>query len=95
MKNNRNLHMKGRSPHTSGQKIPLAMKLLFFYLFCSAGILPAAGSYAQSAQITLEAEEATVAEVLKQIEENSDFNFFYNNAHVDLERKRFHFCKKQ
>ncbi len=86
MKNNRNLHMKGRSPHTSGQKIPLAMKLLFFYLFCSAGILPAAGSYAQSAQITLEAEEATVAEVLKQIEENSDFNFFYNNAHVDLER---------
>lgn len=63
------------------------MKLFIFYLFCSIGLLRAADSYAQNATITLHVHEVTVADVLKQIEDISDFDFFYNNRHVDLKRQ--------
>ena len=89
MKNKRNFQNLeiGRSLCTFTKKIPLAMRLFIFYLFCSIGMLQAAGSYAQNARLSLNVEEETVANILHQIEEASDFDFFYNNSHVDLDRR--------
>lgn len=70
------------------KKIPLGMKLFLLTLLCSIGMLQAAGSYAQNARISLHVEEETVADVLVQIEEQSDFDFFYNNTHVRFEPSR-------
>lgn len=89
MKNNRNFQKTeiGRSLWTFIKNIPLVMKLFIFYLFCSIGILQAAETYAQNTRLSLDVEEETVANVLKQIEDASDFDFFYNNSHVDLKRR--------
>ncbi len=89
MKNNRNFQSMEikRSLWTFTKKIPLVMKLFIFYVFCSIGILQAAETYAQNARLSLDVEEETVADVLKQIEDASDFDFFYNNSHVDLNRR--------
>lgn len=89
MKNNRNSQTMeiGRSLYAFTKKIPLTMKLFIFYLFCSIGMLQAIESYAQNARLSLKVEEETVADVLRQIEEASDFDFFYNNSHVDLNRR--------
>ena len=89
MKNKRNFQNVeiGRSLFSFTPKTPLVMKLFIFYLFCSIGILQAAESYAQNARLSLNVEEETVANVLRQIEDASDFDFFYNNTHVDLNRR--------
>ena len=89
MKNKRNFQNLeiGRSLYTFTKKIPLVMRVFIFYLFCSIGMLQAAGSYAQNARLSLNVEEETVANILHQIEEASDFDFFYNNSHVDLDRR--------
>lgn len=47
----------------------------------------AADSYAQKATVSLEMRNQTVKEVLDEIEEQSDFSFFFNIKHVDLQRK--------
>lgn len=89
MKNNRNFQNMEirRSLWTFTKKIPLVMKLFIFYLFCSIGMLQAVETYAQNARLSLNVEEETVANVLRQIEDASDFDFFYNNSHVDLNRR--------
>lgn len=89
MKNNRNFQNMeiGRSLWTFTKKIPLVMKLFIFYLFCSISMLQAVESYAQNARLSLNVEEETVANILQQIENASDFDFFYNNSHVDLDRR--------
>lgn len=87
MKNNRNFQNMeiGRSLWTFTKKNPLVMKLFIFYLFCSISMLQAVESYAQNARLSLNVEEETVANILQQIENASDFDFFYNNSHVDLD----------
>lgn len=62
------------------------MRLFILCIFCSIGLMRASGTYAQNARISLNAEAETVANVLKQIEEASDFSFFYNNTLLDLNR---------
>ncbi|OCW93408.1 SusC/RagA family protein [Macellibacteroides sp. HH-ZS] len=63
------------------------MKLSVFFLLCSIGLAQAADSYAQKATVNLEMRNQTVKEVLDEIEEQSDFSFFFNIKHVDLNRK--------
>lgn len=63
------------------------MKLSVFLLICSIGLVQATGSYAQKATVNLEMRNQTVKEVLDEIEEQSDFSFFFNIKHVDLDRK--------
>lgn len=89
MKNNRNFQKLGigRSLYAFTKKIPLVMKMFIFCLFCSIGMLQAVESYAQNARLSLNVEEETVANILQQIENASDFDFFYNNSHVDLGRR--------
>lgn len=63
------------------------MKLSVFLLVCSIGLAQAADSYAQKATVSLEMRNQTVKDVLDEIEEQSDFSFFFNIKHVDLQRK--------
>ncbi|MEG1543928.1 MAG: carboxypeptidase-like regulatory domain-containing protein [Tannerellaceae bacterium] len=63
------------------------MKLSVFLLVCSIGLAQATGSYAQKATVNLEMRNQTVKEVLDEIEEQSDFSFFFNIKHVDLDRR--------
>lgn len=89
MKNNCNFQKLeiGRPLWTFAKKIPLVMKLFILCLFCSIGMVQAVESYAQNARISLKVEEETVADVLKEIEETSEFDFFYNNTQIDLNRR--------
>lgn len=68
-------------------KIPRVMKLSVFLLVCSIGLAQATGSYAQKATVNLEMRNQTVKEVLDEIEQQSDFSFFFNIKHVNLDRK--------
>ncbi len=63
------------------------MKLSAFLLLCSIGLAQATGSYAQKATVSLDMRNQTVKEVLDEIEEQSDFSFFFNIKHVNLHRK--------
>ncbi|MFT0673113.1 TonB-dependent receptor [Bacteroides hominis] len=69
------------------KKFPLTMKLLFVFSFCFVGLLCASDSYAQRTIINVEAKNQTVKEVLSQIESQSEFSFFYNDSHVDINRR--------
>lgn len=63
------------------------MKLYIFLLLCSIGMVHATDSYAQKATVNLEIQNKTVKEVLDEIEAQSEFSFFFNMRHVDLQRK--------
>ena len=68
-------------------KIPRVMKLYIFLLFCSIGLAQAASSYAQNATVSLKIQNQTVQTVLDEIENQSEFSFFFNTKHVDLNRR--------
>lgn len=63
------------------------MRLLILFLVCSIGLTYAADSYAQKALISIDVRNQRVEDILKEIEEQSDFDFFFNNKHVDLNRR--------
>jgi TonB-linked SusC/RagA family outer membrane protein len=73
------------------ERLPLKLlnktKLTCLALSLSIGLTYASSSYAQSATISLNITNQTVADVLETIEKQSDFNFFYNGELVDVERK--------
>ena len=64
----------------------MTMKLLAALAVSPIGMLAASESYAQTCEINISASKMTVGEVLEQIKQQSDFEFFYNNAHVNLNR---------
>ena len=63
------------------------MKLTCLLLCLSIGMALASQSYAQTTKISVLGTERTVAEVLEEIEQQTDFQFFYNNKIVDVNRK--------
>lgn len=75
-----------RKTYIAWEKIPLTMKLFLFCFLCSFGLIHAADSYAQRAIVSLRVQNATVGEVLEELRSQTDFDFFYNNNHVDLSR---------
>ena len=77
------------------KKIPLAMRLFVLILICSVSFACASGVYAQNnAVISLKVQNQTVGDVLQRIEEQSEFGFFFNNKHVDLNRRVSVFANK-
>ncbi|MDR3140677.1 MAG: TonB-dependent receptor [Tannerellaceae bacterium] len=62
------------------------MKLTCILLLVSVGFAFAAGSYAQNKVITLNLSNRTVAEVLETIENETEFNFYYNSKLVNTSR---------
>ncbi len=63
------------------------MKLTNFLLLISAFQTLAAVSYSQTTTLTLKVNNATVKEVLQEIEDRSDFYFLYSSKVIDVERK--------
>ena len=68
-------------------KITKVMKIALVLLCLSINAAFAAGSYAQNTALTINMTEQTVANVLETIENQSDFNFFYNSKLVNVNRK--------
>jgi TonB-linked SusC/RagA family outer membrane protein len=62
------------------------MKLICILLFLSVSYAFAAGSYAENTFITLNVSDKSVAEVLETIENETEFNFYYNSKLVDTKR---------
>ncbi len=63
------------------------MKATLLIILISSLNLFATGSYSQSTRISLNLNQTSVKQVLKEIEKSSEFYFLYNNELVDVERK--------
>ena len=59
-------------------KIPLVMRLSFFLLFVSIGVVLANESYAQSAVISVDVNNKAIADILDMVEQQSEFTFIYD-----------------
>lgn len=68
-------------------KIPLTMKLIIVLFVLSVNATFASYSYAQQATLSLNVQNKRVADVLDEIEKQSEFHFYYNSKLVDVERK--------
>ena len=76
-------------------KMDLKMKLSLLVLLTTTFALQANSSYSQTAKVTLDMKDVSVAEVIDEIESQSEFKFIFNTRAVDLERKvSFKFKKK-
>jgi TonB-dependent starch-binding outer membrane protein SusC len=69
------------------QKTMRIMRLSLFLMVISTAMAFSATSYSQNTKLTLDLNNATVKEVIKAIEDQSEFLFFYQQQHVDLNRK--------
>ncbi|NMH86898.1 SusC/RagA family TonB-linked outer membrane protein [Flavivirga algicola] len=67
-------------------KFDLKMKLTLFLLVCSLFQLSANNSYSQNTKLTLDMNEVTVNDVIREIESLSKFKFLYNRREIDLNR---------
>lgn len=63
------------------------MRLCILFLACSLSMIHASDTYAQTTKISIDANQQTVETVLKQIKTKTGFDFFFNNKHVDLNRR--------
>lgn len=61
-------------------------KLLFAALFCCSSLMAASNEYAEKTLLNLSPEPRTVSEIIAEIEDQTDFTFFYNNKQIDLNR---------
>lgn len=67
-------------------KLSLQMKLTTLLLLLSM-LKITASSYSQNIKISLNLEEVSVEQVIKTIEEKSEFHFFYNEEDFDIHKK--------
>ncbi|MBW6537600.1 MAG: SusC/RagA family TonB-linked outer membrane protein, partial [Mariniphaga sp.] len=74
------------SINKKAKKLILTMKLTVFILFLTL-MQVSATVYSQATKFSFRAENKQVVEVLRQIEEKSDFRFFFLREQVDVERK--------
>lgn len=63
------------------------MRIILFLISISTSMAFSSSSYSQSTKLTLDMKTATVKEVLKAIENQSEFLFFYQEKHVDLNQQ--------
>ena len=69
-------------------KIMRITQLCLFFLIVSSAMAYSTSSYSQKTRLTLNIREgATVKEILETIESQSEFIFFYQKQHLDLDRK--------
>ena len=69
-----------------GHKLLLKMKLTFIILMCCL-VQVSASVYSQTKKFSFDIQSKQVVDVLKEIEEKSDFRFFYQREQVDVTRK--------
>jgi TonB-linked SusC/RagA family outer membrane protein len=65
----------------------LIMRNAVLIILISAFQVFATGSYSQTAQLSLKLKDATIKEVLTEIENQSEFYFLYNSELIDVTRK--------
>jgi TonB-linked SusC/RagA family outer membrane protein len=71
----------------SGKRKEILLKMKLTLILLLAGLLQiSAISYSQSAKLSLDVNGMQLAEVLREIEDISDFRFFYQREQVDVER---------
>ncbi|NPA36614.1 MAG: TonB-dependent receptor [Chlorobi bacterium] len=63
------------------------MRISFFLFLIGALNMFAVSSYSQKTRLSLKTQSTAVKDVLKQIENASEFYFLYNNKLIDVERK--------
>lgn len=63
------------------------MRFFVLFLTCSVSLAYATGTYAQDTKISIRLQNKSVKEVLKEIEKQTDFSFFFNNKHIDVNRQ--------
>ena len=66
------------------KKIPLAMRCALFMLFCLVGMTFANEGYAQKTMVNITLENKTVDEVLTELEQGTEFVFYYQHP-TDME----------
>ena len=69
------------------QKEIRVIKLALFMLTVMLTGLSATESYSQTVRISLNMKNSTVKEVLKKIENSSEFTFFYNDEIIDVDKR--------
>lgn len=69
------------------KKIILIMRLTVLFMLISVGISNATSLYSQSTHLTVNITNKTVREVFNEIEQNSEFIFFYYDGILDVNRK--------
>ncbi|AUP81256.1 TonB-dependent receptor [Flavivirga eckloniae] len=67
-------------------KLDLKMKLSILLLFSSVFVLQANNTYGQKKKVSLDMNNVTIAEIIDEIETNTEFKFFFNTKVVDLNR---------
>lgn len=65
----------------------LIMRLSLFFLVISTAMTFSAHSYSQNAKLSLNLKDATVKEVIRAIETQSEYLFLYREGEVDLDRR--------
>ena len=73
--------------HSFALKVPKIIQLSILFLLLGTTIALGKNMYSQSIMINLHLENATIEEVINNIEEQSEFRFLYNKKIVNVERK--------
>ena len=68
-------------------KLLRVMKITCLFLMIALVQVSASPTYSQSAKLTFTLENVALSDVFKEIENNSEFHFFYNSNEIDLSRK--------
>jgi TonB-linked SusC/RagA family outer membrane protein len=69
------------------QRTMQIMRLSLFFIVVSTALAFSATTYSQSTKLSVNMENATVEEVFKAIEDQSEFLFLYQEGQVDLNRR--------
>ena len=70
-----------------GLRVLIMMKLTVFFICFSVLSSIAAGTFSQSAKISLNLEQTTIKDVLKEIENTSNYYFLYNNDLINVDKE--------
>lgn len=77
----------GKRYHFLTKKPYRIMRITILLLTVILYKVSAVETHAQSTKVTLNANNSSIKEVLKEIEKQSDYTFFYNDLAIDMERR--------
>jgi TonB-linked SusC/RagA family outer membrane protein len=69
------------------KKILLIMKLTYLFAFINVLAVSAAAGYSQGSRLTLDMKDATIKEVLSEIENQTELSFIYKSDLINPEKK--------
>jgi TonB-linked SusC/RagA family outer membrane protein len=69
------------------EKISIAMRMTFLFLFFLVFQMQAEQSYSQTTKISLDMKNSSIEKILQTIEERSEFYFLYNSKLINVDRK--------